>query len=52
MSSLCDFSDTYIVSKGTIPVVNMAATSAATNDANKKNQYLKFLPHLLISLAK
>ena len=37
MSILCDFSDTYIVSKGIISVVNMAATSAAANNSNKKS---------------
>ena len=35
-SSLCDYSDTYIVVKGTITVRNTAAVGAAANNANKK----------------
>ena len=35
-SSLCDYSDAYILVKGTISVNNTAATDAAANNTNKK----------------
>ena len=35
-SSLCDYSDTYILVKGTISVNNTAAAGAAANNTNKK----------------
>ena len=35
-SSLCDYSDAYILVKGTITVNNTAAQGAAANDTNKK----------------
>ena len=35
-SSLCDYTDAYILVKGTTPVVNTAAQDAANNAANKK----------------
>ena len=35
-SSLCDYSDAYILVKGTISVNNTAAAGAAANDINKK----------------
>ena len=35
-SSLCDYSDAYVLIKGTITVNNTAATSANANNANKK----------------
>ena len=35
-SSLCDYSDAYILVKGTISVNNTAAADAAANNANKK----------------
>ena len=35
-SSLCDYSDVYILAKGTISVNNSAAQVAAANNANKK----------------
>ena len=35
-SSLCDYSDAYILVKGTITVNNTAAEGAAANNANKK----------------
>ena len=35
-SSLCDYSDAYILVKGTISVNNTAAAGAAANNANKK----------------
>ena len=35
-SSLCDYSDVYILVKGTISVTNTAAADAAANNTNKK----------------
>ena len=35
-TSLCDYSDVYILAKGTITVANTAAAGAATNNSNKK----------------
>ena len=35
-SSLCDYSDAYILVKGTITVPNTAAADANANNANKK----------------
>ena len=35
-SSLCDYSDAYILAKGTISVNNTAAAGAAVNNTNKK----------------
>ena len=35
-SSLCDYSDAYILVKGTITVNNTAAADAAANNADKK----------------
>ena len=35
-SSLCDYSDTYILVKGTISVTNTATAGAAANNINKK----------------
>ena len=35
-SSLCDYSDAYILVKGNITVNNTAATGAAANNTNKK----------------
>ena len=35
-SYLCDYSDVYILVKGTITVPNMAAAGAAVNNNNKK----------------
>ena len=35
-SSLCDYSDAYILVKGNISVNNTAAASAAANNTNKK----------------
>ena len=35
-SSLCDYSDAYILVKGTISVNNSAAAGAAANNTNKK----------------
>ena len=35
-SSLCDYSDAYILVKGTISVNNTTAADAAVNNTNKK----------------
>ena len=35
-SILCDYSDAYILAKGTIAIPNMATKDAATNNASKK----------------
>ena len=35
-SSLCNYSDAYILVKGTITVTNTAATTTAANNDNKK----------------
>ena len=35
-SSLCDYSDAYILVKGTISVTNTAAAGVAANNTNKK----------------
>ena len=35
-SSLCDYSDTYILAKGTVTVPNTAAADANANNANIK----------------
>ena len=35
-SSLCDYSDAYILVNGTIVVPNMAAAAAVVNNTNKK----------------
>ena len=35
-SSLCNYSDAYILVKGTITVPNTAAAGAAVNNTNKK----------------
>ena len=45
-TSLCDYSDAYILIKGTITVANTAAAEAAANNANKKVVF-KNLLHLL-----
>ena len=45
-SSLCDYSDAYILVKGTITVNNAAAADA---DANNTNKYLKIVLHLSIA---
>ena len=47
-SSLCDYSDAYILVKGTITVPNMAAAGKAVNNTNK-NVILKIVSLLLIA---
>ena len=43
-SSLCDYSDAYIIVKGTITVNNTAADGAAANNTNKKVIFKKCAP--------
>ena len=43
-SSLCDYSDAYILVKGTISVNNSAAAGAAANNTNKKVIFKNFSP--------
>ena len=47
-SNLCDYSDSYILAKGTITSPNTAAAGTAVNNTNKK-QYLKIVLLLLIT---
>ena len=42
--SLCDYSDTYILVKGTIAVPKAAAAGAAVNNTNKKVIFKNFAP--------
>ena len=53
-SSLCDYSDAYMLVKGNIAVNNTAGAAgdaAAANNTNKK-KYLKIVPHLLTASVK
>ena len=43
-SSLCDYSDTYILVKGNITVNNTAAGGAVANYTNKKVIFKKYAP--------
>ena len=43
-SSLCDYSDAYILVKGTISVNNTAAAGAAVNNTNKKVIFKNCVP--------
>ena len=43
-SSLCDYSDAYILVKGTIAVKNTAAADAEANNTNKKVIFKKLCP--------
>ena len=43
-SSLCDYSDAYILVKGTITVVDASAAGAATNNTNKKVKFKNCAP--------
>ena len=47
-SNLFDYSDAYILVKGTITVPSTAAASATVNDTNKKVVF-KIVLHLLIA---
>ena len=43
-SSLCDYSNAYILVKGSILVLNTAAAGAAPNNANKKVIFKNCMP--------
>ena len=43
-SSLCDYSDAYILVKGTISVNNTAAAGAGANNTNKKVIFENYTP--------
>ena len=43
-SSLCDWSDAYILVKGNITVNNTAAAGGAANNTNKKVIFQKLCP--------
>ena len=43
-SNLCDYSDSYILVKGTITVSNTAAAGAAANNTNKKVIFKNWAP--------
>ena len=43
-SSLCDYSDAYILVKGTITIANTAAAGAAANNANEKVIFKNYVP--------
>ena len=45
-SSLCDYSDAYILVKGTISVTNTAAAGTAPNNINKKVIFKKCAPFI------
>ena len=45
-TSLCDYSDTYILVKGTITVANTAAADADANNTNKKVKFKNCAPLL------
>ena len=44
MSSLCDYSDAYILVKGTITVANTAAAGEDANNTNKKVIFKNCVP--------
>ena len=43
-SNLCDYSDAYILLKGTITVTNTAAAGVAVNNTNKKVIFKNYAP--------
>ena len=45
-SSLCDYSDAYIIVKGNIAVNNTADVGAATNNTNKKLIFKNYAPFI------
>ena len=47
-SNLCDYSDAYILAKGTVTVSNTEAAGTAVNNTNEKVN-LKNVLHLLIA---
>ena len=46
-TSLCDYSDAYILIKGTITVANIAAADADANNTNKKVIFKNWAPFVL-----
>ena len=46
-SSLCDYSDAYMLVKGNISVDNTAAADGDANNTNQKKKNLKFVFHLM-----
>ena len=46
-TSLCDYSDAYILIKGTITVANIAAADADANNNNKKVIFKNWAPFVL-----
>ena len=50
-SNFCDYSDSYILAKGTVTVSNTAAAGTAVNNTNEKVN-LKIVLHLLIAWPK
>ena len=51
-SSLCDYSDTYILGTGAITVAVTSATCAAANNTNKKVIFENFAPFTVYQLHK
>ena len=51
-SSLCDYSDSYILVKGPITVLSTAAAAADNPNNVGKTWHLKIIFHLLIPWAK
>ena len=51
-SSLCDYSDVYILAKGTATVNNTAAANADANNANKKVVFKDCAPFTDLLIAK
>ena len=43
-SNLCDYSDAYIIVKGTVTVPNTTAAAVAVNNTNKKTSIKKLCP--------
>ena len=43
-ANLCNYSDAYILVKGTITVLNTAAAGAAVNNTNKKVVFKNWAP--------
>ena len=51
-SSLCDYSDVYILVKGTATVNNTAAANADANNANKKVVFKDWAPFTDLLIVK
>ena len=51
-TSLCDYSDAYILIKGTITVANIAAADADANNTNKKVIFKNWAPFVLLKQKK